>query len=130
MFNSLAVALSALPLRTDRKEEARKWLSAMAKLGVRDIHSYTVQDQPYATMNDLLMLDDLLAERRQLEFSTLDLCQDMHPHYEAAFVFVNGGRAAGIRYTLADYGSILKWDRNTPISKKLMRRLIRDLTSK
>lgn len=100
----------------------------MTRLDIRDIHIYSVTDQPYCMMDDLLALDDLLAERRQLEFSTLGTCQDMHPHYEAAFKFVNAGWASGIRYTLADYGRIIKWDRNTPISKSLMRKLGQDFS--
>lgn len=93
------------------QQEVQEWLQSMARCGVHDIHVYTTVDQPYCTMRDLMELDDLLAERRILEYTTLGKCQDMHPHYEAAFLFVNAGRASGIHYTLADYGRKVKWGR-------------------
>ena len=101
------------------KDDCQRWLRAMARMNVRGVHTYSVTDQPYCTMEDLLELDDLLADRRALEFEHLGYCQDMHPHYEAAFKYVNAGRACGINYTLADYGRLIKWNRNEPISQHL-----------
>ncbi len=102
-----------------RKDEAMRWLRAMACLNVQGIRVYSVVDQPYCTTRDLMELDTLLAERRELECSTFDCYVDMHRHYEAAFVFVQAGAVSGIRYTLADYGRKIKWDRKSSVSQRL-----------
>ncbi len=90
------------------REEVHDWLLSMAAIGVREIKWYTVVDQPYCSMSDLMELDNFLAERRQFAGDTYT---DMHLHYEAAFMFVNAGRASGLRYTLADYGRQLNGTR-------------------
>lgn len=91
------------------KLEYGVWLRDMVKLGIQDIRVYNVVDQPHCTRKDLLELDDLLADRRQAEFTTSGICLDMHPHFGAAFRFVNVGSAAGIKYTIADYGRLVRW---------------------
>jgi len=93
------------------KALAEEWLKDMLKIGCRDIRCYTTEEID-APMYDLATLDDLLADRRRLEFRVYGRCRDMHPDFLAAFAMVNAHRAMGDRtYNLADYGRNVKWDK-------------------
>jgi hypothetical protein len=105
-------------------DEAERWLRMMAQIGVRDIRVYTTAQCPYSKMADLVELDGCLADRRHLEFNTLGYCQDMHPHYAAAFLFVQTGHTSGMRYTLTDYGRRMMFEHTSPIGRALELALI------
>jgi hypothetical protein len=92
------------------KALAEEWLRDMLKIGCRDIRCYTTEGID-ATIADLAALDELLEDRRCLEFRVFGKCRDMHPDFLAAFLMVNAYKYLGTNYTLVDYGRAIKWDK-------------------
>lgn len=93
------------------KALAEEWLRDMLKIGCRDIQCYSTESID-TTMDDLIALDVLLGDRRELEFRAFGRCRDMHQDFLAAFLMVTIHRAMGDHnYTLADYGMSVKWDK-------------------